>query len=308
MSYFRGIRETVESQVVIKDIDFLQIDMSSVAVGVAKQAELWKNDYGEVLLTTSNSLLTKLQDRITLLEQHVASETTGIEELKFVLNVIGEIATLMQDVELEMVDITERYRTLDRHKIVVPAEEMLAAMNIEARWRKLYVDSRTRDLRLIDTKMQFREETRVSDIEFREVLVQLRKNFLDAGPGVSTTNLDDGVELLADYKRQLSKMNKVKAELINAQNLFNLDVKPYPDLQQTMVDIEKLSKIYDLYTMFKDFQVNMSSMLWGDLDISVLQKGADDIEKTAKKFPKELKEIFTFKRPCPWWSTSRTTR
>jgi hypothetical protein len=37
MAYFQGIRETVEAQQTVKDIDFLQIDMSSVAVGVARQ-------------------------------------------------------------------------------------------------------------------------------------------------------------------------------------------------------------------------------------------------------------------------------
>jgi dynein heavy chain, axonemal len=295
MSYFQGIRETVETQSVIKDIDFLQVDMASVAVGVARQAELWKNDYGDVLLTTSNSLLTKLQDRITLLEEQVASETSDLEALKFVLNIIAEIANMLQDVELEMVDITERYRTLARYNITVPEEEMKAALTIETRWRQLYVNSRTRDLRLVDTKQQFREVTKQQDTEFRDVLYNLRKDFQDSGPGVSTTTLDDGVELLAEYKRKITQLNKIKAELINAQNLFNLDVKAYPDLQQTIVDVEKLSKIYDLYSQFKEFQMNMSSMLWGDLDISALQKGADDLERTAKKFPKELKEIFTFK-------------
>ncbi|KAJ1437467.1 dynein heavy chain, N-terminal region 2-domain-containing protein [Ochromonadaceae sp. CCMP2298] len=294
MAYFQGIRETVEAQQTMKDIDFLAIDMSSVAVGVARQAELWKNDYGEVLLTTSNTLLTKLQDRITLLESQVSAETSDLEQLKFVLNVIAELANLMQDVELEMIDIAERYRTLARYCIPVPEEEMGAAVSIDKRWRTLYVDSRTRDLRLIDTKQQFREVTSQQDIEFRDQLTSLRKEFLDAGPGVSTVTLDKGVELLAEYKRKVNKLNKVKAELINAQNLFNLDVKPYPELHETIVNIEQLSKIYDLYTQFKDFQ-NMSSMLWGDLDITLLQKGAEEFEKTAKKFPKELKDIFTFK-------------
>jgi hypothetical protein len=336
------------------------------------QAELWKNDYGEVLLTTSNALLTKLQDRITLLETQVSAETSDLEQLKFVLNVIAELANLMQDVELEMIDITERYRTLARYCIPVPEEEMGSAQGIDKRWRTLYCDSRTRDLRLIDTKQQFREVTSTQDLEFRDLLTNLRKEFLDAGPGVSTVTLDAGVELLAEYKRKVNKLNKVKAELINAQNLFNLDVKPYPELQQTIVNIEQLSKIYGLYTSFKDFQVgvvcqyvivielhkmhvivflsifpmprtkselltfftymayadwsfcstynvfsfsgiwfilylvsmtmtydtsqeNMSSMLWGDLDITLLQKGAEEFEKSAKKFPKDLKEIFTFK-------------
>ena len=59
--------------------------------------------------------------------------------------------------------------------------------------------------------------------------------------------------------------------------------------------VDQLTRIYDLYSQFKEFQVNMSSMLWGDLDITLLQKGADDLEKSSKKFPKELKEVYTFK-------------
>jgi hypothetical protein len=52
-----------------------------------------------------------------------------------------------------MVDITERYRTLRRYMIAVSEDEMSAALSVETRWRKLYVDSRTRDLRLVDTKV-----------------------------------------------------------------------------------------------------------------------------------------------------------
>jgi dynein heavy chain len=237
MSYFQGIKETVDSQPVVKDIDFLQIEMSAVAVGVARQAELWKHDYGEVLQTTSHALLSKLQDKFTYLETNIAAETSDLEQLKFVLNVIAEVQNMMQDVELEMIDISERYRTLSRYNIQVPMEEMNAALNIESRWRQLYVDSRTRDLRLVDTKQQFRQVTSQQDKDFRELLDTLRKEFLDSGPGVSSTELDQGVELLAEYKKKLLKLNKVKAELINAQNLFNLDVKPYPKLQQTQQDV-----------------------------------------------------------------------
>ncbi len=295
MSYFHGIKETVNSQPVSKDIDFLQIDMSLVAAGVARQSELCKADYGEVLLTSSRALLVKLQDRISTLEQQVSADTSNIDELKFVLNIIAEIQAVTQDVELEMMDIIERYRTLTRYKIDVPIDEVTAAFGIEQRWRKLYVDSRTRDLRLVDTKQQFRKTTANDDVQFREELDLLRKSFLDSGPGVSSITLDEGVDLLADYKRKLARLNKSKAELINAQNLFNLVVKPYPTLLQTQADVDVLDKIYAFYVQFKEFQDNMASTLWGDLDINALQKGAEEFEKLARKFPKELKEIYTFK-------------
>ena len=295
MSYFQGIKETVESQPSIKDIEFLQIDVALVALGVAKQAEIWKNDYGDVLLATSRTMFRKLQDKIATLEEQVASDTSDLEQLKFVLNVVADIQAMTQDMELEMMDITDRYRTVMRYNIHVPGEETEAALGIEVRWKKLYIDSRTRDLRLVDTKEKFRIVTADQDVAFRDELTNLRKDFLDSGPGVSSVTLDDGVELLLEYKKRLAKLNKTKAELVNAQNLFNLDVKPYPLLVQTQFELDQLDKIYGLYMNLKGFQENMASMLWGDLDMAALQKGAEDFERDAKKFPKELKEIYTFK-------------
>ena len=53
MDFYQSISVSVEVQSAVKDIDFLRFDMHSVAASIAKQAELWKLDYGEVLLKTS---------------------------------------------------------------------------------------------------------------------------------------------------------------------------------------------------------------------------------------------------------------
>jgi dynein heavy chain len=295
MNYFQGIKETVESQPTSKDIDFLQIDMSLVAIGVARQSEKWKNDYGEVLLLTSRSTLEKIQEKIKQLEEQVEAETVDLDELKNLLNIIGDIQAMTQDIELEMLDIIERYRTLQRYNIQVPEIETSGALSIGTRWRQLYCDSRTRDLRLVDTKDKFRIVTAEQDIEFRAVLEVLRKEFLDSGPGVSSVTLDQGVDLMTEYKRRVGGLNKQKAELINAQCLFNLDVKPYPLLNQTVFDLDQLDKIYGFYVQFRDFCENISSTMWSDLDIQALNAGADQFENDARKFPKDLKAIYTFK-------------
>ena len=295
MKYYQDIKLAVEKQPANKSISFLSFDMTLVVLGVVKQAEIWRNDYGDVLLNSSRSMLNNLLDKLNTLEGHIAAETTDIEALKFVLNVITDIINMTLDIELEILDINERYRTIIRYGGNVSAEELTNAMTIDEKWKKIYVDSRTRDLRLVDTKEKFRVVTANQDVEFRETLQLLRKEFLDAGPGISSVTLDDGVELMGQYRRRIAKLSKDKAELINAQNLFNLDVKPYPLLQQTVEEMDQLDKIYGLYIQFKEFQDNFASMLWGDLDMAALQKGADDFEKDARKFPKHLKEIYTFK-------------
>ena len=178
MNYFRGIRETVDSQPMIKDIDFLQIDMTLVAIGVAKQSEIWKNDYGDVLLQNSRLMLMKLQDKISKFENDIILETNDIEQLKFVLNIIGEIQNITQEVELEMMDIIERYCALLRYNIEIPSIEMEAAMTIQSRWKQLHSDSKDKDISLFNTKNQFRTVTANQDREFRMTLLEVRRDFL----------------------------------------------------------------------------------------------------------------------------------
>mmetsp|Transcript_9411 Transcript_9411/g.8409 ORF Transcript_9411/g.8409 Transcript_9411/m.8409 type:complete len:164 (+) Transcript_9411:805-1296(+) len=146
-------------------------------------------------------------------------------------------------------------------------------MNISSRWRTLYVNSRTRNLQLVDTKQQFREVTAKHDIEFRNEIEIFRREYEENGPGTPNIDLEVGIEILQLYKTKINQYNVTKQQLINAQNLFNLSVKPYPLLQQTAIEIEQLDKIYVLYKSFKEFKDNMSSILWNDLDITVLRNG-----------------------------------
>ncbi len=242
-------------------------------------------------------MLHKLQERMTTFTAQLHQETSTIEELKFVLNVISDVHNVTQDVELEMLDIVERYRTLIRYHIdVQPVEELHAALNIQSSWRQLYIDSKTRDMRLVDTKLQFRAVTVQDDVNFRKMLQEVRNEYLSNGPGVSSTSLEDGVELLETYKQKFVKLTKDKNELINAQSLFGLDVQPYTSLQLLQADMDVLDKIYAFYVSFKEFQDSMASCLWADLDINVLQKGAEEFDKQAKRLPKELKENYTFKK------------
>ena len=169
MNRYQSITETVESQANIKDIGCLQCDMSLVAKGVAAQADVWKVDYGEVLHSTSQGLFLKLKERIEQYEENIGLEADTLDSLKFVLNNVAEIATLVQTMELAMMDISERYRTLQRYSITsVSEEEQREALELPQRWHKLYCDSRTRDLRLVDTKAKFRVVTAQQDVDFRE--------------------------------------------------------------------------------------------------------------------------------------------
>ena len=71
--------------------------------------------------------------------------------------------------------------------------------------------------------------------------------FFAEGPGSVGANLEKGLELLKDFKKEFSVHESQRVELANAEKLFDLDVTPYPNLNKVKNELEGLTMIYDLY-------------------------------------------------------------
>jgi dynein heavy chain len=68
----------------------------------------------------------------------------------------------------------------------------------------------------------------------------------------------------------------------------------YPELNEMKDELERLSRVYELYTEQHDFVEQISQMLWSDLDLSVVIKAVGDLEVKLRKFPKDLKAMPTY--------------
>lgn len=294
MAQYTRLAESVRNQPTEKDTDFLQINCLPVAIAIAKQAEMWKDDYGKILYDVSNKKLLAISSTMDQLEIELDATPDDLESLKKVLNTVASIVDMSMEMELEYADVMERYRTLQTFGIPVDGPENEKASNLEKRWRELFLASKTKDLRLVKVKDQFRGVTKQDAISFAEECKQIKKEFLDKGPGTSASDLDVGLDLVADFQKRLAVFKAKKQELANAENLFALPISSYPELQELNDAVEKQDMIYALYTEEKEFISNLSTMLWAELDVPAMNKGIDELEKRCRKFPKELKLMSTF--------------
>ena len=84
----------------------------------------------------------------------------------------------------------ERYRTLEAFGArTVPPEEHEMAKQLPGACRSLFVDAKTRDLRLVDTKAQFRIVTEEQTNDFAEQMKQMKKDYLD-GQSLTSSVVD----------------------------------------------------------------------------------------------------------------------
>ena len=117
-------------------------------------------------------------------------------------------------------DVSERYRTLERHSVAIETNELSLAHSLAEKWRDLYVFARTKDLRLAKVKEDFRAVTTEQSEAFQEELKALRTQFYAEGPIAGKVSLEEGVLSMADYAATLSKCVSKKDELVNAEDLF----------------------------------------------------------------------------------------
>lgn len=143
-------------------------------------------------------------------------------------------------------------------------------------------------------KDQFRGVTQQDATNFAQECKDMKKEFLEKGPGTCATDLDTGLELVSAFKKRLAAFKTKRQELANAENLFALPITSYPELQEINAALEKQDQIYSLYTKEKEFIGNLASVLWAELDVPGMNKGIDELEKRCRKFPKELKTMSTF--------------
>ena len=297
-----------------KDVGFLHVDCEPVAVASRTRALSLVGDFGNVLKQVTTEKVSALHERWDHLKTRISAETTDLESLKSLLETISNTLKMRASQEIEISEVTERVRVLQKHQDVLDeaaaaadaagntmgelslgAEEVSSAESLPSKWAKLVDDALTRDARLVKDKQYFSNVTQSSVHTFVGDTERMWREYCSAGPGVAGIALDEGLNLMAKYRAQLGNMVRQRDELTNAELLFGLPLTKFPALVSLADDLKRLSVLYDLYAEQKAFAESQSNMLWTNLDTRELSHGASDLTKKLAGLDKSLRELPTFK-------------
>ena len=140
----------------------------------------------------------------------------------------------------------------------------------------------------------------------------MKEEFITSGPGVISSDLEQGLIILQQYKSTLETLFLKREALVKAEKLFNLTITSYNELHEVASETKELEKIYELYIDVREAINLWAKALWINIDILALTKGTDNFATRLKKLPKELKllqpynvvaeKILSFKDSIPLFS------
>ncbi len=246
---------------------------------------------GKHLNVVAKEGVNELVSNLNRFDDGLKKTPENLDELTFVLNVIAEIRSISEEMEMKYRDVIEAYRTLSMYGVDVDALEKNEADMLPQSWEAMLQRAKQVDDALIPVKAKFTDSTlnQVKDCKYE--IKKFKEDFQVSGPGAMDLDMDKGLQLLNEAKVVVTGFLNRRENLVRAEKLFNLTITSYPELFELENEVKELEKIYDLYTEVKDAITSWSKTLWSNLDINVLNKGIETFSNRLKKMPKELKQL-----------------
>ncbi|CAM9556184.1 unnamed protein product [Bubo scandiacus] len=289
LQFYMKVAQEVTQQPLIKDEQFIRLQLSPLAFTVQENARGWVISLGKLLNESAREELFSLQEEIQRLSQSLKRPPDSLEDLKIVLGTIAEIKGMSFNVELKYLDIWERYRTLAMYNIPVAKEEQEMADKISEKWETLFFEASEVDRNLGGIKRTFTKITEQQIEDYSKELEDFFHKFMTEGPGAVGEDLDKGLELMAIFEKEMEKLEKIHQELGSLEKLFDLPVTVYPDLIKAQNDMKGLKQIYEIQELQSVTKKEWSQTLWINLNVQFLQEGIEGFLKALRKLPKQVR-------------------
>uniref|UniRef100_A0A3B3TNK4 Dynein axonemal heavy chain 10 n=1 Tax=Poecilia latipinna TaxID=48699 RepID=A0A3B3TNK4_9TELE len=290
LQFLSKIKRKVTQEPRFKAKYSIYLNLEPLVNTMLELAESWITSLSSFLNKPAKEDLFSLKDELMLLDKKLKKSPETFDDLKSVLSTISDIRAMSLDVEIRILDIQEKYRTLAMHNVkVVGEDEQDLITKISLIWADLFVEAREVDDSLADVKKSFTDITKNKVGEFKEELLIFAESFNRHGPGSVGDNLDKGLVIMAKYEADLAKIEAERYELTNAEKLLDLPVTMYPEATKIQKEMQGLRQIYKL--KLQKAKATWSQTLWVDLDMQVLQDGIEGFIKRFRRLPKDVRSL-----------------
>jgi len=267
------------------------ISVKPMKSSVKMHAREWISELQKQLRMSAKVSMFGLAEKLRDLNYNLEMEPDTLDELKAVLQTISNIREMSMEVEFQLDDIDERYRTLlmYRGEMMKPEEELLG--EIRKIWADLIYRSKCVDVELTPIKRKFTAITLEEITDFKVKMADFAERFENEGPSTIGDDLESGLQKMKEFSKVLIAHDSNRLELANAEKLFGLEVTAYPRLVKAKTEMEGLTLIYELYERQMKARDEWAQTLWSNLNVDSLTEGIEGFLKDAKKFPPHVRQM-----------------
>ena len=284
-----------------RDVDFVRVVSRSLGASLRDECNAWVAAIGKEMDKVDAERVAAIRDDLANRDRGMRISCNTLEDLKGVLAIIASVRDGHMQMELDYLDLEERYRTRQLFGIAMNEQEVKDAYTIRDVWAVLQKEVETIDDGLEDSREHFTEVTVKQVKDFSVDCSNMLERLKSDGPGLPTVVLEEGVALMEKFQTELESKLATRENLLEAERLFDLPRTSYPDLVSVETELGELAQIYAIYTSHVERLESHGPTLFAELDLKKLHAFSKEfIEKVEemKETPLGRKPVFELVDEC----------
>ncbi|KAJ1345302.1 hypothetical protein BSLG_000815 [Batrachochytrium salamandrivorans] len=275
-------------------IGLLLISAEPLKLALLSETKEWKQQYG---LNLNRKVKTDMERLIEYMESKTIKlirKIADIDDLRIAVQTLSEIRETEVDIDMEVAPIEEAYLLLAKHSVTVTREETEMVDSLRYSWKKLKILVIDTQAHLSKIQPVFKADLIGSVQKFSLDVKEFTVEYTDNGPMVGNIPPKTASERLNVFQRGFDELNRKWETYSAGEELFCLQVTPFPTLVRIKKELKLLQNLYILYNDVLEKRQTYSETLWADIDLEKINTEMTDFQAKIKKLPKAIKDWDAF--------------
>ena len=276
----------------VHNIGALSLETQPMKYSLKSEATSWKSQFASNLHIQGHSDLEAIMLYMKETRTKLSHPIEDLQDVRVAMDVLKEIREKESEIDSILLPIEEMYALLLKYEDRVPKEEIDLVGDLRYSWKKLRKQSVDVNDNLSRLQVGFKREL-VKEVKmFVMEEARFKTDWETNGPIVPGLVPIEAVDRLSRFSQQFA-LKKTKWENFESgEILFGLPVTQYPHLAKIELQINDLSRLYDLYTLVIKTINEYSDVLWTDIvaNIEDMTERVGSFQNQCKKLPKALRE------------------
>ncbi|CAE7918743.1 ODA4, partial [Symbiodinium sp. KB8] len=296
ISHYRHLRHEVDQLKSPARVGWVLVDSDPMkdALGtwLAKYANMYTQYLSNYVVDTLKEVEHFMVDVDSGLQVTVEEGEAGKENLKKCMGYIRDVKrrekTHTQQALFGPLHTT--ISTLKKHGVAVDAKIGEPPMpvveyldNLPMRWHATHSKTMSKMEEILPLQQQEAESIKAEQEATFQAMRSFRHDFRANAPFTYDGKPDGAYKIMDNYIKQLKEMAQRATELNHMEELFELKVTQYPELNNTRQELQLLKMLWDFKGMVESTYDDWKSALWTELDTESMESENKNLQQAIKK-------------------------
>ena len=290
---YRDIQSRIADLRTPTDIGWLRINSQPIKQALNTQATKWNYMFSQHL---HNDIVQKLTDLHNVCGK--INDGLGVEvvdgDLEALMDVMGHIRDVRKRVEetnAMFEPLRETINLLKKHGVsmdgaMIGDDELMDNLeNAPMKWEIIVNKAYKKKETIMPMQNAEADQIKSRLTSFVNRIKAFRTEFRNNAPFAFTQKaVDEAYQSIDEYYARLCDLKREAVDFNNLEDLFELEISTWRDLDNTETDLKLLKSLWDLKSVLLSNYGNWKKQLWADID-------TDDLDDQNKKLTKEIKNF-----------------